>query len=105
MGWEKGGRYYTRSKRANGRVVREYVGGGEAGEAAAREDAAERDRREAVRQLVRAERDQLGELDALVGELVRLADLVARAALLAAGYRQHDRGQWRKQRVRQAEAD
>lgn len=28
MGWDKDGRYYTRSKRVNGRVAREYVGGG-----------------------------------------------------------------------------
>ncbi len=26
MGWDKGGRYYTRSRRENGRV-REYIGG------------------------------------------------------------------------------
>ena len=27
MGWDRG-RYYTRSKKVNGRVVREYVGSG-----------------------------------------------------------------------------
>jgi hypothetical protein len=30
--------------------------------------------------------------------LNELADLVARAALAAAGYVQHDRGEWRKKR-------
>ena len=30
MGWDKG-KYYSRSKKVNGRVVREYVGGGRVG--------------------------------------------------------------------------
>ena len=37
-------------------------------------------------------------LDASLAELNELADLLARVALLAAGYHQHDRGKWRKRR-------
>src|SRR5256885_1095839 len=38
VGWDKGGRYYTRSRKINGQVVREYVGSGPAADAAARSD-------------------------------------------------------------------
>lgn len=98
MGWDKGGRYYTRSKRVNGRVVREYVGGGAAGELIAEFDALERDKREAERARAKIERDRVAALDAPLAELDELADLVARAALAAAGYVQHKRGEWRKTR-------
>src|SRR5262245_40862714 len=105
MGWDKGRRYYTRSRRENGRVVREYVGGGTIGELAARLDTIEREKREAERDAARAEREAIDALDAPLDELNELADLLAQAALLAAGYRQHNRGNWRKGRVRDHEAD
>ena len=44
MGWEKG-RYYTRTRRVDGKVVREYFGCGPEAERAAREDDEARDRR------------------------------------------------------------
>jgi hypothetical protein len=97
MGWDKG-RYYTRSKKVNGRVVREYIGAGELAELVAQQDILEREKR-----LLSAldRRDQKAELAALDGELKALSeqtDLVASAALLAAGFHQHKRGEWRKRR-------
>src|SRR5262245_28031256 len=47
----------------------------------------------------RAEREKITELDETLDELNELADLLVRAALLAAGYHQHKRGIWRKRRV------
>jgi hypothetical protein len=98
MGWDKGGRYYTRSRRVNGRVVREYIGGGTVGELAAQLDTLERQKREAISLAERAERDEIAALDTPLAELDELADLLARAALAAAGYAQHHRGEWRKTR-------
>jgi hypothetical protein len=100
MGWDKGGRYYTRSRRVNGRVVREHVGGGTIGELAAQLDALDRQKRDAERAAARAVRDEVAALDAPLAELNDLADLLVTAALLAAGYHQHNRGNWRKRRVR-----
>ncbi len=99
MGWERG-RYYTRSRREGGRVVREYVGAGPAAALIARFDEMERDRREGERIAARLEREMMDALDAPLVALDDLANLVACAALLAAGYRQHHRGEWRKRRAR-----
>lgn len=97
MAWDRG-RYYTRSRKVNGRVVREYVGTGLVAELTARMDAEERLAREARRVADRAKRAELDALDGAFDRLNALADLVACAALLAAGYRQHNRGNWRKRR-------
>jgi hypothetical protein len=97
VGWDKG-RYYTRSRKANGRVVREYVGSGEAAELAAQMDATNRAKRETEREARRAEKAELDALDARVTELDELADQLAHAALMAAGFHQHKRGEWRKRR-------
>lgn len=97
MGWDKG-KYYTRSRRVSGRVVREYFGTGPVAELMAARDAEARIKRANDRFAANAERDRLAELDRHVDELSRLTDLIAEAALLAAGFRQHHRGDWRKRR-------
>jgi len=105
MGWDHNGRYYTRSRRENGRVVRDYIGGGKIGELSAQFEALKREEREAERAIARTEREEIDELDSPLAELDELADLVMKAALLAAGYRQHNRGNWRKRRGNHNEDD
>ena len=102
MPWEtraRGDRYYTRSRRVNGRVVREYFGCGKDAIRAAAEDAARRQAEAAVRAAEVADRATLAEVDAAMAELDALAGRCFRAAMEAAGYHQHDRGPWRKRRV------
>jgi hypothetical protein len=99
MGWERrarGGRYYTRSRREGGRVVREYVGSGRVAELIASLDAAERSQRLEVAQLAEVERQRLQRIDAPIGALCDLVDALVNDALTAAGYHRHDRGEWRK---------
>ncbi len=103
MGWETrrgGGRYYTRSRRRSGRVVREYVGAGLIGELAAAADAEARQAERQRRAVEAAERDQVATVAALTADLCRLVDAQAAAALMLAGYHQHHRGEWRQRRDR-----
>jgi hypothetical protein len=106
MAWERrrrGTAYYTRSRKVGGRVVRQYVGAGPTGELAAQLDALDRERRETERAAWREEKAELEALDAALKKLNDLADLLARAALEAAGFRQHHRGEWRRRRGRRDE--
>jgi hypothetical protein len=101
MGWEKrerGGLYYTRSRKVGGRVVREYVGGGMLGHIAALLDAQERRRQEEEAALWKEECERLDALVAPVEQLCEVAEILSRAVLLAAGYRRHQRGEWRRKR-------
>lgn len=101
MAWEtreRGGSYYTRSKKVNGKVVREYVGGGVLGEICAGWDAEERQLREEEAEVWREERERLEELAGLVEELCDDVETIARSVLLAAGFRRHKRGEWRRKR-------
>src|SRR4051794_17653540 len=102
MGWEERERgsqlYYTRSRKINGRVVREYVGGGPAGALAALVDAEERRQREEARAAWMKERERLEELAGLIDEFCEDVEVITRSALIAAGFRRHKRGQWRRKR-------
>ena len=100
MAWETRndrGRYYTRSRRENGRVVREYVGCGRKGELAAAADAVRRAERNAEHEQIRAELERAEAIDAELAGLHHTVDLLTRGALLAAGFERHKR-QWRKRR-------
>lgn len=99
--WEKrkrGGLYYTRSRKINGQVIREYIGGGDAGELAAQMDALRRHQREEEERTWRKERERMDSLETPVKELCEVSELLTNVVLLLAGYRQHNRGDWRKKR-------
>lgn len=101
MAWERrerGGLYYTRSRREGGRVLREYVGTGPGAEKAAALDDLERRRREEEAAVERSERARLDALDEPVEELFEAVEVLTSAALLTAGYHKHERGEWRKRR-------
>jgi hypothetical protein len=92
-------RYYYRSVRVGHTVRRIYAGTGEAGQQAAAEDARRRAARFAREEALREEAEQWDEAEIQLGEFVRLTEILARAALMAAGYFRHARGQWRKRRT------
>ena len=83
MGWEKG-RYYTRSRKVKGRVVRECIGAGRIGELTAELDAIDRERRDLKRHEARSLRAELAEGDAALKALGEKCDLLVRATLIAA---------------------
>jgi hypothetical protein len=95
---ERGGLYYTRSRKVNGQLVREYVGGGLLGQLAARMDAEERRERQQEAAAWKEGREQIEALTAPVEELCEGVEILARAALLVSGYYRHNRGEWRKRR-------
>lgn len=100
MAWEKrerGDRYYYRSVRDGDKVRKEYVGAGPFAELAAHSDEVIRQSREDRREEERRELDQLQELAAPVLKLDHDAAVLARAHLIASGYRRR-KGEWRRER-------
>ena len=101
MGWESRqgrGRYYTRSRKAHGRIIREYVGTGLIAELAAQHDAEERAQRRLEHARLQHEAARWTAAAAPLLQLSQLLDGLTAAALIAAGYHQHHRGAWRKRR-------
>jgi hypothetical protein len=101
MAWEKrerGGPYYYRSIREGERVRKEYVGAGEIAETISHADETRRQAREAKRAREREELERMEALAAPALEIDQAADILARAHLVAAGYRRH-KGEWRRGRI------
>ena len=105
MGMERRWRrkYYYRSRRKNGRVVKEYVGSGEKAEEAAKNDTETRRLAvEAAKKFKEEERARRAELKriARIFDVLRIViDGLIETEMTAAGYHRHDRGPWRKKRV------
>lgn len=89
------GRYYTRSRRVNGRVVREYVGTGKLAECAAAQYELERDLRRLEREAWAAEAEELTASLAPLEAYTRMTEVEMKKALEEAGFHYH-RGQWRR---------
>ena len=100
MSWDKRGIYYYRHVRKGSRVRRVYVGSGTKAVRAAEEDERRRAARQAQVAAERAEKARLSAIHDKSRSFTSAVDLLVKAALLAAGYRQHDRGEWRKRNVR-----
>jgi hypothetical protein len=103
MAWEKRGAssYYYRSVRdPDGRVRRLYLGSehSRAAQSAALEDEERRAQRQTDRADRRAERELQEAAEAPLRQLCEQTDMLMKAALLVAGFHQHDRSNWRKKR-------
>src|SRR5215208_5362369 len=100
MAWEQRGNqsYYYRSVRSGTRVTKEYAGGGLLGVLAEEFDTEQREQRAYERTRQRQERADWDALEKTARELDDLTELLSATALTAAGYRRHDRGEWRRRR-------
>ncbi len=99
MAWERrrGGSYYYRSVRDGERVRKEYVGAGDGAEAIAWADATLRAVEEERQRRDREELERVRDLAAPVLKTDEVAGVLARAVLVAAGYRRRN-GEWRMRR-------
>ena len=99
MSWEtraNGRKYYTRSRLVGGKVQREYVGCGSIGELAESLDLIERAEREMKANAIREVKLQAELMDERLREFESLVECIGRGILIAAGYHQHKRSEWRK---------
>ena len=101
MTWETRngkGSYYTRSKKLNGRVVREYVGTGRVGELAAATDRLRSGWRQATQEHWRIEKLAMAELENAVATYFEMVKLVQSLLVVNSGYYKHHGGAWRRRR-------
>jgi len=86
--------YWYTYLRQGGKVRRVYAGSGPVAEQAAEEARERLARQQEARQQVQQERDRQAQVDALVEELITQTNHLVQAALEAAGYHRHRRGNW-----------
>ena len=99
MGWEtraSGRRYYTRSYRQQGKIVRQYIGTGELAEIVSQNDAIEREVRIAEATEFRQSKLQDQQINQSLDLLDDIVDCLSKGFLIAIGYHQHNRSEWRK---------
>jgi hypothetical protein len=99
MPWEIRGSksYYYRRRRVDGRIVKTFSGSGLLGELAFMADFQRRQVREHNDNARRAERQTLSVAEKPLTTVNHSADLLLRSVLLGTGaYRQHYRGEWRR---------
>jgi hypothetical protein len=106
MGLERRGNnlYYYHKYREDGRVVSEYVGGGELGELWIAFYVLAKAYKEINRKAWQQERAEMKALDQTISEVQEPILTLTRAWLLAAGYHTH-KGQWRKRRKNEPETN
>jgi hypothetical protein len=95
-------RYYYQRERVHGRIVYTYYGAGKLAPLVAEIDQIDHERRQQERWEGQMARSEFAELAAAPEDLTLLleqAQRAAAAALEAAGYHQHKRGEWRKKRA------
>ena len=104
MPWAQRGqhRYFFRKRKVRGRVVRRSLGRGPEAQLAAALAAQRQHEREAEWARRRQERGRWDAKTETVQRLIEVSDLLVRAALLAAGFHQHERGAWRRKHGRSA---
>ena len=101
MTWETRngfGRYYTRSRRINGHVTREYVGIGDKGEAAAAEDQRQRLARQEEKNHLAHYILQSSRHQRALNGIEHLGNLYLESILSGASYHLHRNAEWRKRR-------
>ena len=100
MAWETRGncRFYYRSKRINGKVVKEYVGGDDPETRLIVElDRQNRAKRQEAIEAVRRTQNRLDEATKPLTVFISNLDVLVQAELLAGGYH-YRKGEWRRRR-------
>lgn len=97
MPWmtRRGRKYFYKNIKIDGRTRSIYVGGGAAGEAAAKRQAERNAARLRQREELRALRSATAALIQLIDQLAAEVELLLRAALIASGWYSHRNGEWR----------